>query len=92
MNRPDPLLHDQRRARRPLGAEPLRRARDDRWLAGVAGGVAAFVNADPRWVRAAFALSVPLSWGVTIGGYLLLWWLMPQADRSPTPPPAKDAA
>lgn len=75
--RPDPLLHDQRRARRPAGAEPLRRSADDRWIAGIAGGIARFGGADPRWVRAAFAASVPLSLGITVGGYLLLWALLP---------------
>ncbi len=75
--RPDPLLHDQRRARRPAGASTLRRSRDDRRLAGVAGGVAAFTGADPRRVRLAFALTVPLSLGITVPGYLLLWALIP---------------
>lgn len=75
--RPDPLVHDQRRARRPAGAEPLRRSADDRRIAGIAGGIARFAGADPWWVRAAFAASVPLSLGITVAGYLLLWALLP---------------
>lgn len=75
--RPDPLPHDQRRARRPVGASALRRSRHDRRLAGVAGGVAAFTGADPRRVRLVFALTVPLSLGITVPGYLLLWMLIP---------------
>lgn len=75
--RHDPLLHDQRRARRPSGASRLERSRSDRRIAGVAGGVAAFTGADPRRVRLVFALSVPLSLGITVPGYLLLWALLP---------------
>lgn len=76
--RSDPLLHRQRRARRPTGgARPLRRSRDDRWMAGIAGGVATFTGADPRWVRALFVVTVPLSLGLTVVGYLLLWLLLP---------------
>ncbi len=75
---PDPLRHEQRRARRPSGAvAPLRRSVRDRRIAGIAGGVARFTGAGPRVVRTIFALSVPLSWGVTLGGYLLLWMLLP---------------
>ncbi|MDZ7707350.1 MAG: PspC domain-containing protein [Trueperaceae bacterium] len=73
----DPLPHDQRRARRPTGAERLQRSRTDRRIAGVAGGVAAFTGADPRRVRLVFALTVPLSLGITVPGYLLLWALLP---------------
>ncbi len=73
----DPLLHDQRRARRPTGAPRLQRSRTDRRIAGVAGGIAAFTGADPRRVRLVFALTVPLSLGITVPGYLLLWALLP---------------
>jgi phage shock protein PspC (stress-responsive transcriptional regulator) len=75
--RRDPLPHDQRRARRPSGAVKLRRSGSDRVVAGIAGGIAAFTDADPRWVRAAFVLSLPVSLGVTGVGYLMLWWIVP---------------
>jgi phage shock protein C len=72
------LAHQQRRARRPGGgATPLRRSRDERRIAGIAGGIATFVGADPRTVRALFVLSIPLSLGLTVPGYLLLWGLLP---------------
>jgi phage shock protein PspC (stress-responsive transcriptional regulator) len=75
--RHDPLPHDQRRARRPSAATKLRRSTDDRVVAGIAAGIAAFTDADPRWVRAAFVLSLPLSLGVTGVGYLVLWAILP---------------
>ncbi len=76
--RPDPLRHEQRRARRPSGGgAPLRRSRDGGRIAGIAAGIAAFVGADPRTVRALFVLTIPLSLGLTVPGYLLLWLLLP---------------
>jgi len=77
--RTDPLAHQQRRARRPTGAAPLRRSAHDRRLGGVAGGVAAFVGANPRWVRALFVLVAVLSLGIGVPVYLALWWLLPVA-------------
>lgn len=82
MRRPDPLLHEQRRARRPHGAERLTRSATDRRLAGVAGGIAAFTGANPRTVRLLFVASVPLSLGLTAGGYLLLWGLLPPPEHA----------
>lgn len=76
----DPLLHQQRRARRPTGAAPLRRSARDRRLGGVAGGVAAFVGANPTWVRAAFVLVAVLSLGIGVPVYLALWWLLPEEN------------
>jgi len=75
----DGLLHDQRRARRPATRATLRRASDDRLLAGVCGGIAAYVDASPTTVRAIFALSLIPSIGVSGLAYLVLWWLLPQA-------------
>lgn len=45
--------------------------------------MAAFVGADPRWVRALFVLTVPLSLGLTVVGYLLFWMLLPSDARRP---------
>lgn len=82
--RTDPLLHAQRRARRPSGAErPLRRARSGRQLGGVCAGIAAFVNASPKAVRAIWLISLVPSLGVTALAYPVAWWLIPLE-----PPPA----
>lgn len=75
----DGLLHQQRRARRPNTAASLRRSRSDRVLAGVCGGIAAYVDASPIVVRVLFVASLIPSIGVTGLGYLLLWWLLPDA-------------
>ena len=75
----DGLLHTQRRARRPNTTASLRRSREARVLAGVCGGIAAYVDAPPNVVRVLFAVSLVPSIGVTGLGYLLLWWLLPDA-------------
>ncbi len=78
----DALPHDQRRARRPAGTDArLARSRDDRRIAGIAGGVAAFTGARPDRVRWIFAGIVPLSLGIAVIGYLLLWVLLPLAPE-----------
>ena len=73
----DPLLHDQRRARRPQTNAKLTRSRNDRVLTGVLGGIAEFVGASPRAVRIIYSVATFLSGGILAIGYLLLWWLMP---------------
>ncbi|MDR9392154.1 MAG: PspC domain-containing protein, partial [Trueperaceae bacterium] len=82
----DVLPHDQRRARRPGGTDArLTRSRDDRRIAGIAGGVAAFTGARSSRVRLLFALVLPLSLGIAVIGYLLLWALLPAAPDAPPP-------
>jgi len=54
----------------------LTRRRDDRMLAGVASGIAAYVGADPLLVRLAFAL-LTIVGGVGIPLYVACWLLIP---------------
>lgn len=75
--RTDPLPHSQRRARRPQTDSKLTRSREDRVLGGICGGIAAFVGAPANTVRLLYALTVPLSIGITAVGYLLLWLIIP---------------
>ena len=77
----DALPHEQRRARRPPTQAKLTRSRTDRRLAGVLGGVAAFIGASPTAVRLLFCAATLLSGGILAIGYLLLWWLIPQQSR-----------
>ena len=73
----DLLLHQQRRARRPSGQAPLTRARQGRWIAGVAQGIARFVGTRAILVRVLWLLSLVVSLGITAFGYLALWVLLP---------------
>ncbi len=76
-DQPDRLPHEQRRARRPKTAERLRRSRDNRVLAGLLGGIAEFVDADPRLLRVLAVVVTVLSLGIFVIGYLILWVLVP---------------
>lgn len=76
----DPLLHEQRRARRPIGADrPLRRARRGKVLGGVCAGIAAFVGTRTSIVRALWVVSLVPSLGITALAYPAAWWLIPPA-------------
>lgn len=89
----DALRHEQRRARRPQGVAPLARPRvGGRVLGGVAAGIARFVGADVRFVRALWVVSLVPSLGITALGYVALWLLLPLEPnvggdaRSASPP------
>src|SRR5258705_1749380 len=56
---------------------PLVRSRTDRKIAGVAGGLAAYLGVDPLWIRIAFiVVSIPGGLGVLL--YVLGWALIPE--------------
>lgn len=62
-------------------ANPLRRSSQDKVLAGVCGGIAAWLGWDPTLVRILFVVVSVLSAafpGILV--YLVLWAVMPQ-DR-----------
>jgi phage shock protein PspC (stress-responsive transcriptional regulator) len=74
----DPLPHDQRRARRPVGAhERLRRA-EGGWIGGVCAGIAAFTGARVGIVRGIWLASLLPSLGITALAYPMLWLLLPK--------------
>ncbi len=73
----DNLPHQQKRARRPNTFRRLRRSSQQRIIAGVVGGIAEYLQADPTWLRVLFSLSIVLSGGIMIIGYILLWLLLP---------------
>ncbi len=57
----------------------LYRRRDDRVIAGVASGTAAYLGVDPVWVRLGFVL-VTLFGGAGILIYIVAWIVVPEAD------------
>ncbi len=58
----------------------LTRSRQDRWVAGVAGGIAHRFGTSPGLVRLLFVLSLFLP-GPQILLYLALWILVPEEPR-----------
>ncbi|MDQ7828789.1 MAG: PspC domain-containing protein [Armatimonadota bacterium] len=63
----------------------LVRSRQHRMLAGVAGGLAEYLNVDPTLVRLAWVLAAlfPPTALFAIVGYLLAWLIMPEAGEPP---------
>jgi phage shock protein PspC (stress-responsive transcriptional regulator) len=56
----------------------LTRSKDDRWLAGVCGGLAEYFNVDGTLIRVLFILfSFAVGGGILI--YIILWIIMPEA-------------
>jgi phage shock protein C len=57
------------------------RSRNERMIAGVAGGLAAYFNIDPLIVRLGFALLAMMN-GVGLMLYAILWLLLPNEDSA----------
>ena len=55
----------------------LRRSAHNEVLAGVLAGLAEFFGVEARKVRIAFVIASLLSGGLMVGGYFLLWYVMP---------------
>lgn len=61
-----------------MSEKQLARSMEDRRIAGVASGLANYLNVDPAFIRLAFVLSVILLHGFGFLVYILLWILMPE--------------
>ena len=55
----------------------------DRKIAGVCGGIAEYLNADPTIIRLAFALMV-LGWGTGVLAYIACALILPEGDSEDT--------
>src|ERR671919_153869 len=62
----------------------LLRSRDERVLAGVAGGIAAYLDVDPTLVRVGFVVAA-LFGGLGVAAYLILAVVTPNDDGSGAP-------
>ena len=73
-------------------ADRLFRSRNDRMIAGVAGGLAEMWGADPALVRIVWALLVIFTGGVALLVYIVMAIVVPEADDSiPAPAPTAGA-
>ena len=59
-------------------ARRLVRSRDDRWLAGVCGGVAEYAGVDANLVRLVVVLGTIFGFGSLLVAYIVAWLLMPE--------------
>jgi len=62
-----------------MDTKRILRSRSDRMIAGDAGGLAAYFNVDPLFVRLGFAALAFLN-GIGIFLYFILWLLLPNED------------
>jgi phage shock protein C len=62
----------------------LTRSPDDKWLAGVCGGVSDYTGIDANLVRLVLAICTILGAGSLIIGYVVAWVLMPKRPRQET--------
>ena len=60
-------------------ADRLYRSREDRVIAGVAGGVAEMVDADPSLIRVVWAVLVVLTGGLALLVYIVMAIVVPEA-------------
>lgn len=71
----------------------LRRSRNDRWIGGVCGGIAEYLNMDPTLVRVAVVIIALVTSGIPVAViYLLMMLLVPEAgydDRGSIGPAPK---
>ena len=61
------------------GAGPLRRAREDRLIGGVAAAIAGRIGRDVTMVRIILVVAAVLSWGFFAAAYVVAWLLIPMA-------------
>ncbi|GAB2588211.1 PspC domain-containing protein [Microlunatus antarcticus] len=69
----------------PYGPRLLRRSRTDRYIGGVCGGVASYLNMDATLVRI-LTVVLTLFTGVPVVLYLVALFLMPEENLAPTAP------
>lgn len=62
----------------------LTRSRDDRWIAGVCGGVSDYTGIDANLVRLVLAICTILGAGSLLIGYVVAWILLPERPRQET--------
>jgi len=69
----------------------LTRTTDDKWIGGVCGGVAQYLDVDANLIRLATAVLTVLGFGSVVVAYVVAWIVMPKAAPQvyvPPPPPA----
>lgn len=60
----------------------LYRSRDNRMIAGIAGGVGEYLGIDPTIVRVIFVISPFMTFGTSVLIYLILMFVIPEAPEN----------
>ncbi|AXT84067.1 PspC domain-containing protein [Aeromicrobium sp. A1-2] len=71
----------------------LTRSRDEKWIGGVCGGIAAYTDLDVNLIRLLLVIVTVLGAGSLIVAYVVAWILMPRAPKQwqPWTTPSTDA-
>ena len=82
MGDPEDFSDDEEKSEYSAGkttGKKLYRDPDNSILGGVAGGIGAYLNIDPVWIRLIFVLLI-LAYGFIAVAYILLWIFVPRAE------------
>jgi phage shock protein PspC (stress-responsive transcriptional regulator) len=63
----------------PPAPKRLLRSRNDRWIAGVCGGIGEYAGVDPNLVRLLAVVGAVFSAGTLFLAYIVAWIVMPEA-------------
>lgn len=74
----EPANQKRKREQEEKTQKRLYRDPDDKYIAGVAGGLGAFFNLDPTWIRVAFVVFT-FMYGFGPLLYIILWIVVPRA-------------
>lgn len=69
----------------------LTRSTDDKWIAGVCGGISEYTGIDATVIRLVVAVCTVLGAGSLIIGYIVAWILMPKRPSGTVWSDATDA-
>jgi phage shock protein C len=58
------------------------RSNNQKWIAGVCGGIGEYFKLDPKWVRVGFVLGSVIPFIPSTPIYLLCWILIPQNPQT----------
>jgi phage shock protein PspC (stress-responsive transcriptional regulator) len=62
----------------PPAPKRLLRSRNDRWIAGVCGGIGEYAGVDPNLVRLLAVVGAVFSAGTLFLAYVVAWIVMPE--------------
>lgn len=54
---------------------------DDRWIGGVCGGIADYLNVDANLVRLVTVIAAVFGVGAVVIAYIIAWVLMPSQEK-----------
>lgn len=69
-----------------MAARKLTRSTDDRWIAGICGGLAEYTGIDATLIRVVLLVATILGAGSLVLIYLICWLLIPKASSAPVHP------